>query len=161
MKKNKLIALLLSSVMAASAVASCNSTITSDDTDPTTTTTAATTEATTGTTEAPPDLEGFKELTVAEVTDKNDGKITIYAHNSEFIGLVEKYAGLTSDDYDLVEVSNNNNAYQEKLDAVLSDGNNAPDIFTCSCTLRSRFRDRLLRWCCRMPCIFWHKQHHM
>ena len=119
MKKNKLIALFLSSVMAAGAVASCNSTITSDDTDPTTATTTAATQATTATTEAPPDLEGFKELTVAEVTDKNDGKITIYAHNSEFIALVEKYAGLTSDDYDLVEVSNNNSAYQEKLDAVL------------------------------------------
>ena len=139
MKNNKLIALLLSSVMAASAVASCNSTITSDDTDPTTTTTAATTEATTGITEAPPDLEGFKELTVAEVTDKNDGKITIYAHNSEFIGLVEKYAGLTSDDYDLVEVSNNNSAYQEKLDAVLSDGNNAPDIFTCDAAYARKY----------------------
>ena len=139
MKKNKLIALLLSSVMAAGAVASCNSTITSDDTDPTTSTTAATTQSTTGTTEAPPDLEGFKELTVAEVTDKDDGKITIYAHNSEFIGLVEKYAGLTSDDYDLVEVSNNNNAYQEKLDAVLSDGNNAPDIFTCDAAYARKY----------------------
>lgn len=139
MKKNKLIALFLSSVMAAGAVASCNSTITSDDTDPTTATTAVTTQATTGTTEAPPDLEGFKELTVAEVTDKNDGKITIYAHNSEFIALVEKYAGLTSDDYDLIEVSNNSTAYQEKLDAVLSDGNNAPDIFTCDAAYARKY----------------------
>ena len=118
MKRNKLIALLLTSVMAAGAVASCDSTV-----DPSASETATETSVTSVTsaptpTDVPPDLEGYKELTVAEVTDKDDGKITIYAHNSEFIGLVEKYVGITSDDYDLVEVSNNNNAYQEKLDAV-------------------------------------------
>ena len=139
MKRNKLIALLLTSVMAAGAVASCDSTV-----DPSTSETATETSVTSVTsaptpTDVPPDLEGYKELTVAEVTDKDDGKITIYAHNSEFIGLVEKYVGITSDDYDLVEVSNNNNAYQEKLDAVLSDGNNAPDIFTCDAAYARKY----------------------
>ena len=106
MKKNKLLALLLSSVMVLS-VASCDmplvdpsassesSTVPSTDTKPTAS----------ETTEVPPDLEGYKELTVADVADQDDGKITIYAHNSEFIGLAEKYAGITTDDYRFVQVS--------------------------------------------------------
>lgn len=139
MKRNKLIALLLTSVIAAGAVASCNSSTDPSATDSSSETTATSATSAPTPTDVPPDLEGFKELTVAEVTDKDDGKITIYAHNSEFIGLVEKYVGITSDDYDLVEVSNNNNAYQEKLDAVLSDGNNAPDIFTCDAAYARKY----------------------
>ena len=113
MKKNKLIALLLSPVLVLS-IASCDMPLV----DPTATSESAAVSSTdtkptaSETTEVPPDLEGYKELTVAEVTDQDDGKITIYAHNSEFIGLAEKYAGIKSEDYDLVELSNNSKAYQ-------------------------------------------------
>ena len=140
MKKNKLLALLLSSVMVLS-VASCDMPLVdpSASSDPTTASSTDTKPTASETTEVPPDLEGYKELTVADVADQDDGKITIYAHNSEFIGLAEKYAGIKSDDYDLVELSNNNKAYQEKLDAVLSDGNNAPDIFTCDAAYARKY----------------------
>ena len=40
----------------------------------------------------------------------------IYGHNSEFVSLAEKYAGITSDDYDFIEV-NDSADYQQKLDA--------------------------------------------
>lgn len=137
MKKNKLIALLLSSVMLAGVVAACDNTSNSGESSETSETTLST--APVVTTEAQSDLEGFKELTVAEVNDKDDGKITIYAHNSEFIALAEKYAGITTEDYDLVEISNSDSAYTEKLDMVLSDGNNAPDIFTCDAAYARKY----------------------
>ena len=133
MKKNKLAALLLSSVMVVSVVASCDQPITNPSVSSgPSSVTEPTDPATPGATEVSPDLDGYKELTVPKtVSDASDGKITIYSHNSAFIGLAEKYAGITPDSYSLVEVANNKGAYTDKLDAVLSDGNNAPDIFTC------------------------------
>ena len=83
MKRNKLTALLLASVITAGAAASCNSVIVSTGSESGTETTATSATTAPAPTDVPPDLEGFKELTVAEVTDKDDGKITIYAHNSE------------------------------------------------------------------------------
>ena len=61
MKRNKLIALLLTSVMAAGAVASCDSTV-----DPSTSETATETSVTSVTsaptpTDVPPDLEGYRK----------------------------------------------------------------------------------------------------
>lgn len=133
MKKNKLAALLLSSVMVVSVVASCDQPITNPSVSSgPSSVTEPTDPSTPGATEVSPDLDGYKELTVPKtVSDASDGKITIYSHNSAFIGLAEKYAGITPDSYSLVEVANNKGAYTDKLDAVLSDGNNAPDIFTC------------------------------
>ena len=134
MKKNKLLALLLSSVLVVTSVASCDQVITNPTVspDPSSSVTGPTDPQSSDSAETSPDLQGYKELTVpASVVDQDEGKITIYSHNSAFIGLAEKYAGITADSYNLVEVSNNKGAYTDKLDAVLSDGNNAPDIFTC------------------------------
>ena len=140
MKNNKLAALLLSSVMVIS-IASCDMPLVDPtaSSDPTSEATTKTDPTIAESTVVPPDLDGYKELTVAEVTDADDGKITIYAHNTEFMALAEKYTGIKSEEYDLVEVSNNNNAYTEKLDAVLSDGNNAPDIFTCDAAYARKY----------------------
>ena len=134
MKSKKLFALLMSSVMVIGAVTACDKpgTDPTESTDETTESSEQTTEPTvTETTAAPADIDGYKERTVAEVKDEDDGKIMIYGHNSEFVGLAEKYAGVTANDYDFIEISNNDGSYTEKLDAVLSDGNEAPDIFTC------------------------------
>ena len=134
MKTNKLLALLMSSVMVIGTVTACDQ----PGVDPTATTDATTSETTqtteptvTETTVEPPDIDGYYERTVSEVKDEDDGKIMIYGHNSEFVGLAEKYAGIPSNDYDFIELSNSDGSYTEKLDAVLSDGNEAPDIFTC------------------------------
>ena len=130
-KNKKVLALLLASVVAAGSITACDQPVT-DPTDtsessqvsvePTDTSVAETTPA--------PDLDGYVERTVAEVTDEDDGKIMIYGYNTEFTGLAEKYAGITSEDYDFIEITDSAE-YQEKLDAVLSDGNDAPDIFIC------------------------------
>ncbi len=134
MKTNKLFALLLSSVVIAGAVTSCEQPVVdpTTGTDETTVETEQTSAPTVSeTTESQPDIEGYIERTVAEVKDEDSGKLMIYGHNTEFVGLAEKYAGITPNDYDFIEISNNDGSYTEKLDAVLSDGNEAPDIFTC------------------------------
>ncbi|MBQ1574397.1 MAG: hypothetical protein IIZ78_25025, partial [Clostridiales bacterium] len=129
MKRRKLIALLLTSAMVIGAVTACDTPAT--DTSASESSASSETESvTTETTEVTIDLEGYKELSVADASDEGDDKIMIYGYNSEFIGLAEKYAGITSNDYDFIEVTDSAE-YQTKLDAVLSDGNSAPDIFTC------------------------------
>ena len=137
MERRKLIALLLSSVMVIGAVTACDNPVV--DTAPSESSASSQTEpVTTEPTEAPVDLEGYKELSVAEVSDEGDDKIMIYGYNSEFIGLAEKYAGVTSNDYDFIEVTDSAE-YQSKLDAVLSDGNGAPDIFTCDAAYARKY----------------------
>jgi maltose-binding protein MalE len=129
MKTNKVLALLMASVMLTGCVTAC------DQATPSTagesTQTSETSEGTTAaSTAAPDDLPGYLERSVTEVTDEDDGKITIFSNNAEFMALAEKYAGITSNDYDFVEI-NDLDDYRAKLDAVLADGNGAPDIFIC------------------------------
>ena len=137
MKREKMIALLLSSVMAVTAV-SCSRPA-SDTSQSSEISAAEQTES-----EQPvetviqDDLKGYRELTVADAKDEDSGKIMIYGHNSEFVSLAEKYAGITSDDYDFIEV-NDSADYQQKLDAVLSDGYGAPDIFTCDAAYARKY----------------------
>ena len=137
MNRDKLIALLLSPVMAVAAV-SCSRPVT--DTAPGTETSETVPAETSATAETavPDDLNGYRELTVAAPADEDSGKIMIYGHNSEFVSLAEKYAGITSDDYDFIEV-NDSADYQQKLDAVLSDGYGAPDIFTCDAAYARKY----------------------
>ncbi len=130
MNRKKLIALLLSSLMTAGAVASCSKPAADTSLPSEVTETVQTEPRVTAGTEIADDLKGYRELSVTDVSDESGGKIMIYGHNSEFVSLAEKYAGITSDDYDFIEV-NDSEDYQEKLDAVLSDGYGAPDIFTC------------------------------
>ena len=137
MKRRKLIALLLASAMVIGAVTACDTPAT--DTSASESSASSETESvTTETTEVTIDLEGYKELSVADVSDEGDDKIMIYGYNSEFIGLAEKYAGITSNDYDFIEVTDSAE-YQTKLDAVLSDGNGAPDIFTCDAAYARKY----------------------
>ncbi|MBR3247603.1 MAG: extracellular solute-binding protein [Clostridiales bacterium] len=141
LKKNKLIALLLSSVMAAGAVTACSPATPSETAVSSETTETSQTEPeVTETTAVPDDLEGYKELDVADVSDKDDGKIVIYSYNSEFVGLAEKYAGITGDDYSFVQVQDSDD-YQEKLDEVLSSGEDAPDIFVCDASYAKKYLD--------------------
>ena len=130
-KNKKVLALLLASVVAAGSITACDQPVTdpSDTSEPTQVSVEPTDTSVSETTPAP-DLDGYVERTVAEVTDEDDGKIMIYGYNTEFTGLAEKYAGITSEDYDFIEITDSAE-YQEKLDAVLSDGNEAPDIFIC------------------------------
>ena len=130
-KNKKVLALLLASVVAAGSISACDQPVTdpTDTSEPTQVSVEPTDTSAAETTPAP-DLDGYVERTVAEVTDEDDGKIMIYGYNTEFTGLAEKYAGITSEDYDFIEITDSAD-YQEKLDAVLSDGNDAPDIFIC------------------------------
>ena len=130
-KNKKVLALLLASVVAAGSISACDQPVTdpTDTSEPTQVSVEPTDTSAAETTPAP-DLDGYVERTVAEVTDEDDGKIMIYGYNTEFTGLAEKYAGITSEDYDFIEITDSAD-YQEKLDAVLSDGNEAPDIFIC------------------------------
>ena len=142
MKTNKLFALLMSSVLITGVITSCDQPVVDQTTgtDETTIETEQTSApTTTETTEAPPDIDGYNERTVAEVKDEDNGKLMIYSHNTEFVGLAEKYAGITPNDYDFIEISNNDGSYTEKLDAVLSDGNEAPDIFTCDAVYARKY----------------------
>ena len=135
MKTKRVLALLMSSAILVGSVTACNTP------DPTVTETSQETEqTTTGTTETEiaEDLPGYMERSVTDVTDEDDGKITIYSYNAEFIALAEKYAGITTDDYDFVEI-NDRDDYQAKLDAVLADGNNAPDIFICDAAYAQKY----------------------
>ena len=139
MKTNRLAALLLSSVMVTGVIASCNLPVEETTTVPETTETTVQTEPeVTETTVVPDDLPGYKELSVVDVKDETEDKIMIYGYNSEFVGLAEKYAGITTNDYSFIEVSDSAD-YQEKLDAVLSDGNDAPDIFTCDAAYARKY----------------------
>ncbi len=142
MKIKKLLAMILAAAMVAGVVTACNEpdpnqTVNTDGSSQESEPTAAPTA--TQTTEIPPDIEGYTERTVAEVTDEDDGKLMIYGYNTEFIGLAEKYAGITTNDYDFIEISNSDGAYTEKLDAVLSDGNEAPDIFVCDAAYARKY----------------------
>ena len=138
-KTKKVLALLLSSVVVAGSVAACNQPNPDPtDTSETTEETVATTETSAVETTPAPDINGYVERTVAEVTDEDDGKIMIYGYNTEFTGLAEKYAGITTEDYDFIETSDSV-SYQEKLDMVLSDGNEAPDIFVCDAAYARKY----------------------
>ena len=142
MKTSKLIALLLSSVMVTGAVTSCNQaapepTVSSGTSE---TSETETEPSATETTAVPDDLEGYKELDVAEVTDKDDGRIVIYSYNSEFVALAEKYAGITTDDYRFVQVTDSDD-YQERLDEALAGGDDAPDIFVCDASYAKKYLD--------------------
>ena len=135
MKTKKVLALLMSSAMLVGSITACNSadpteSETSQETEQTTTATSETAE--------PEDLPGYKERSVTDVTDESDGKIVIYSYNAEFIALAEKYAGITTEDYDFVEI-NDKDEYQQKLDAVLADGTNAPDIFICDAAYAQKY----------------------
>ena len=138
MRINRLTALLLSTAMVTGIVTSCNLPAEESTTVSETTETVQTETTVTETTAIPDDLEGYKELSVADVTDEDEGKIMIYGYNSEFVGLAEKYAGITTNDYSFIEVSDSAD-YQEKLDAVLSDGYDAPDIFTCDAAYARKY----------------------
>ena len=130
-KNKKVLALLLASVVAAGSITACDQPVTDPtDTSESTQVSVEPTDTSVAETTPAPDLDGYVERTVAEVTDEDDGKIMIYGYNTEFTGLAEKYAGITSEDYDFIEITDSAE-YQEKLDAVLSDGNDAPDIFIC------------------------------
>ena len=128
MKTKKVMALLMSSALLLGCITACDQTAPSATVESTEATEQ--TEATTASTEVPEDLPGYLERSVTEVTDEDDGKITIFSNNAEFVALAEKYAGITSNDYDFVEI-NDLDDYQAKLNAVLADGNGAPDIFIC------------------------------
>ena len=135
MKTKKVLALLMSSALLVGSITACNTTEsteseTSQETEQTTTATSETAE--------PDDLPGYKERSVTDVSDENDSKIVIYSYNAEFIALAEKYAGITTDDYDFVEI-NDKDEYQQKLDAVLADGTNAPDIFICDAAYAQKY----------------------
>ena len=138
MRINRLTALLLSTAMVTGIVTSCNLPAEESTTVSETTETVQTETTVTETTAIPDDLEGYKELSVADVTDEDEGKIMIYGYNSEFVGLAEKYAGITTNDYSFIEVSDSAD-YQAKLDAVLSDGYDAPDIFTCDAAYARKY----------------------
>ena len=139
MNKNKLIALLLlSSLMVTGTVTSCNQAAPEPTVSSETTETTQTEPPVTETTAVPDDLEGYKELDVADVTDKNDGKILIYSYNSEFVGLAEKYAGITTDDYRFVQISDSDD-YQAELDEILSNADEAPDIFICDASYAKKY----------------------
>ena len=142
MKKNKLIALLLASVMVTGTVASCDQAAPDPTTVPETSETTETEPSTeeTAPEEIPEDLKGYKELAVADVEDKDDGKIVIYSYNSEFVGLAEKYAGITTDDYRFVQVSDIDD-YQERLDEALAGGEDEPDIFICDASFAKKYLD--------------------
>ena len=131
MKTNKVLALLVSSVMVIGSITACDKSgqDPSDTSDPASSSEQTGTSAT-DTTAVPEDLPGYVERTVADVTDEDNGKIMIYGYNAEFSALAEKYAGITTNDYDFIETTDSV-SYQEKLDAVFSDGVDAPDIFTC------------------------------
>ena len=131
MKTNKVLALLVSTVMIIGSVTACDKSgqDPSDSSDSTPSSEQTGTSAT-DTTAVPDDLPGYVERTVADVTDEDNGKIMIYGYNAEFSALAEKYAGITTNDYDFIETTDSV-SYQEKLDAVFSDGVDAPDIFTC------------------------------
>ena len=135
MKTKKVLALLMSSVIMAGCITACN------EPEPTESETSQETEQTTTATSetaAPEDLPGYKERSVTDVTDEDDGKILIYSYNAEFTALAEKYAGITTDDYDFIEI-NDKDEYQQKLDAVLADGTNAPDIFICDAAYAQKY----------------------
>ena len=104
MRINRLTALLLSTAMVTGVVTSCNLPAEESTTVSETTETVQTETTVTETTAIPDDLEGYKELSVADVTDEDEGKIMIYGYNSEFVGLAEKYAGITTNDYSFIEV---------------------------------------------------------
>ena len=131
MKTNKVLALLVSAVMVIGSITACDKSgqDPSDTSDPSSSSEQTGTSAT-DTTAVPEDLPGYVERTVADVTDEDNGKIMIYGYNAEFSALAEKYAGITTNDYDFIETTDSV-SYQEKLDAVFSDGVDAPDIFTC------------------------------
>ncbi len=142
MKTNKLLALILSAALVTGMFTACNK----PDPNQTVNTDESTHESesepvptATQTTATPPDIEGYTERTVADVTDEDKGKVMIYGYNTEFIGLAEKYAGITTNDYDFIEISNSDGAYTEKLDAVLSDGSEAPDIFVCDAAYARKY----------------------
>ena len=142
MKTKKIVALMLSLAMVLGVVAAC-------DEKPEETTTAGTTAATTAapdetepaetepaeTTEAEPEasLDGYVEMTVADVADEGD-TVMIYGWNEEFPGLVDTYSEVT---YQL-EITESN-AYQAKLDQVLASGDNAPDLFVCDADYASKY----------------------
>ncbi|MCR4557172.1 MAG: extracellular solute-binding protein [Saccharofermentans sp.] len=137
MKKNRLLALLLVSVMAAGMVTSCDNPV-KDTAVSSETSAAVQTEPSAVPTTVTNELSGYKELPVAEVADEDDGKILIYSYNREFAALAEKYAGITDNDYEFVEISDVDE-YQEKLDAVLANGNGAPDIFVCDAAFAKKY----------------------
>lgn len=141
MKKNKLPALLLSSVIMAGAVTSCNGNVAEQTaaTTETTETTETTTVATTEETEPPADIEGYKELPVEEVKDEDDGKILIYSYNAEFESLLSQYTGLTSDEYEIVTLSDSDGLYTDTLDSLFEEGTEAPDIFVCDAAYAKKY----------------------
>ena len=91
MKRRKLIALLVASAMVIGAVTACDTPAT--DTSASESSASSETESvTTETTEVTIDLEGYKELSVADVSDEGDDKIMIYGYNSDFWALQKMLA---------------------------------------------------------------------
>lgn len=138
MRMNKPIALLLSSVLMVSTVTACNTKpeLESAQSDPDSTTVQETQETTPADEEY--DLTGYKELPVADVSDEDDGKLVIFGYNSEFVKLAEKYAGISEDDYEFVEITDADD-YKAKLDEVLASGEGAPDIFICDAAYAKKY----------------------
>ncbi len=130
MLRRRPLAVLMSSAMILSAVTACNDTgtKTSEVTDTVAVPTVTATSAGPGT-----DRESG-----SDVKDAEDGKLIIYGFNSEFTTLAEKYAGISEDDYEFVEVTDLDE-YQEKLDAALADGEDAPDIFICDASFAKKY----------------------
>ncbi len=87
MKTKKVMALLMSSAMLLGCVTACDQATPSTAAE-STEATEQTTATTTGE-EVVDDLPGYLERSVTEVTDEDDGKITIFSNNAEFMAIAE------------------------------------------------------------------------
>ncbi len=133
MKMKKIIAMLLALVMVSGLVAACGK---KDDS--TTDATKATSKAT-EVTEPVDDTTATTTLTsttpenvvdpAQNVTDEDTTPVVIYTWNTEFTGLLDKYYVAENPDFTYEAVTTETSGYQTALDAVLSSGDGAPDIF--------------------------------
>lgn len=152
MKRQKIVALIVSLAMVMGCVACSNepaaTTAATTAAPATEATTAAPEETTAEATDATEEsgevsetaaqveaqTSDFVELTVQDVADEDSNKIMIYGWNDEFPGLVEKYS-----DVDFDKEITETNTYQAKLDQVLASGDNAPDLFVCDADYATKY----------------------
>jgi len=139
MKTKKIVALMLSLAMVVGFVAACGST---EETTDETTTAASETEAEeteaeeseeteaegeeteAKETEAEASTGDYTELTVAEVADEGD-ELVIWDWNDEGVGLVAAYSDVAATG----DIVGGSDVYQSLLDAALSSGEEAPDMY--------------------------------
>ena len=142
MKMKKIVAMLLALVMVVGVIAACDNDTTDETTKAPTTTDSATPTDPTETTAEITTVDGPPADIIepaTDVADESTDPVIVWSWNEDFSNMIKKYYVVDNPTFVFTSQVHENTVYQEKLDAVLSSGDAAPEIYTTEADFAKKY----------------------